>query len=187
MIRKNEIDLLKSLSSSPDQILQTLFYLGGLKDDEIPSSKLIEGVLRLFKHKNSNIRERAIFVVGIHWRIPESFDNILNIVCHANDDPLVLHAATNAIGAMGVIGIGDLAAASKCVAEMVLNESINGDLRAAAYRVLQRLQKTITTRDYAMTAAHESIPGMPWDRTWVKSLAQANDENGDDDVVSTVH
>jgi hypothetical protein len=77
------------------------------------------------------------------------------------------------IGSMIAVNSGDLISASRCVARIVLNESIDSELRAVAYRVLQRCHKKISMREYAASSVRDKdIHTMEWDRPWVKSLAQ---------------
>jgi hypothetical protein len=165
-------DFLKWLSSSRETILDTLSYLGG-REDLGRTPELESAVINLIDHSDDDIKEQAIFVAGIHWRIPRCLEKILNIVCLAKESDQIMFPAITSIGSMVAVNSGDLSSASRCVARIVLNESIDSELRAVAYRVLQRCHKKISMREYAASSVRDKdIHTMEWDRPWVKSLAR---------------
>jgi hypothetical protein len=65
-------DFLKRLSSSRETILDRLSYLGG-REEIGRTPELESAVINLIDHSDDDIKEQAIFVAGIHWRIPRLF------------------------------------------------------------------------------------------------------------------
>jgi hypothetical protein len=173
MTENEENKFIADLRGSRATILDTLSYLGGLEDPEIPRS--LEGiVIDLIDNEDSDIREQAVFVVGVHWRAIGGFKKIFNIVCSASDQEDVMLTAVTAIGAMLAVGLGDLIEASQCIARIVICETNDRYLRAVAYRVLLRVHKKISMQEYAAGAVHhKDIEKMAWDKSWVASLVGA--------------
>lgn len=154
---------LKSLSSSDHrEVVKTLFALGG---QSMPSDEVAARVLELAAHEDPDIRERAVFDIGIHWALPQSYNLLLNMLRGAETDELVIHAAIGGLGVLIQHGAGDITEVSRVLAKLALSEHALRKHRDHANRTLMMMHRKITVAEYGKGVVLPEL--IPWDGEWL--------------------
>jgi hypothetical protein len=163
-------EMLERLSSRDyREVRRALFELGG-DDRSPPDDEVAAKVLGLAVHANPDIRQRAVFDIGIHWALPQSYDPILHMVRGAETDELTMHAAIGGLGILINHGMGDIAEASRALATLALNESVSRELRDHANRVLLIMHGKISAAEYGKSIVHPDV--ISWDDKWLEDLTR---------------
>lgn len=154
------------------ELVDTLYAMGGVKDlNSPPSDAEVKKLCSMLYHPDEDIRERVVFILGLHWRIKEFYPLLVDMLRnHKEKDEFVLGCVCRSISAMYTHGTGfvPLKEASELLAEIVLDISLNSDLRGNAYLCLKRINSDPNV--WHKVKVMGNIEEVDYDETWTKSF-----------------
>lgn len=150
-----------------NEVLSALYDLQGSDEKELAPNTL-EKVLNLLDHTDSDIREQAVNLVGIHFRSAASYQLLINMIEGKEKDQAVLIVICDAIGALVSNGSGDLKQSSSALARVALNSLLDPELRGAAYLSLKRINNQISLNEFASSS--RDIEELDYDEEWLSNF-----------------
>jgi hypothetical protein len=166
-MRDDTIDRLKS--DDVTTVLGELYRLGGEKVHRHYPDAEVESVLSLVSHEDQEVRERAIFVGGIHWRDKRFVVPIITILRnHRREDELVLITAIMAMGSIAMIRRDEKKLITEELSRVTLAKDVEREAAGCAYKQLLRIHEKISISEFASTRPDEVEINLEW----VRSLIQ---------------
>lgn len=149
-----------------------IVQVGKILAEDLPPD-IAESVISHFSHPECEIRAEAVRAIGIHWRLPQVFD-ILKDLLKQEDDWHVQISAIHALGALGREHPDIRDDTKKTLAGVALNERFADDERMVAYRELLNLAGRMEGKEYrgADAPLEESLARFAEDRAWIEDVAR---------------
>jgi len=149
--------VLDDLSSNDEGIVvDALFRLSGLERDFVPSEKLVTKVLSLIQFNSLEVVDRAIFLLGMRWKVEASLRPILKILTDKTAPEPVRRTACSAAASLGE----RFPSQQELVERTLLHEGLDianpVDVRASALLEAARLRHLISPKEYGKLAALEA-------------------------------
>jgi hypothetical protein len=155
-------------SKRRSEIIDALYKLGRIQNINL-DSKMLNKLLQLISHTDADIRQLAVKVAGMHHQLQKAYEIIIYRINNEEEkDQSVLITACASLGTLVTRGKGDKKETNQILARIVMNESLDPELRGTAYLSIQRINDKISVREYA--ASSRDIEQMKCDFQWVSSL-----------------
>lgn len=166
----NEQSLLEDLSSVDyNRVIEALFLLGSERSIT-PSPDLFQGMINLISHRSPEIRHRAIFAVGLHWKYLAALPRIIDVLSNPEEDPEVLMCASSAVGSIA----HDEATVREMIifqlARIVVDEKMPQEVRDEAYTSALWAAQKISPDEYAGMGTSHSLDKVDWG--WLNTILQ---------------
>lgn len=162
-------ELLSKLKSTRRSIIiHALYDLQNTTNKNIDNI-IIKKLIKLISHSDADIRQLAVTVAAIHYQLEEAYQVILSQVDTGSEkDQCVLSTMTAGLGTLVTRKKGYKEETSPVLARIVLNKTLDPELRGTAYLSLLRIHNKISVRDYA--ASSQDIEKIKYEFDWINSF-----------------